>query len=241
MAEGRPPPLPVLYRDERLIAVHKPSGLLVHRTGLDGTREVALQRVRDQLGQRIYPVHRLDRAASGVLLFGLGPQAAGVVAERFRDQRMGKLYLAVVRGWPPASGLVARPLAPHKGGEPRPARTRFRTLARVQLPIPVAKWPTARYALVALTPLTGRRHQLRRHMAGISHPVVGDTTHGDGRHNRLMRAHFDSHRLLLHAWRISWSESGLRRRVTAPLPADFAGPLLAMGLLDGVSVRLTST
>lgn len=225
-------PLPVLYRDARLIAVNKPSGLLVHRTVLAAGRDAALQRVRDQIGQRIYPVHRLDRATSGVLVFGLDPAAAAALATDFREHRVGKLYLAVVRGWPPASGVIDRPIARHRGGEKRPARTRFRTLATVQLPMPVARWPTARYALVAVCPLSGRRHQIRRHLSAISHPVVGDTTHGDGRHNRLLRAHFDSHRLLLHAWRLSWPGAAAARvRVTAPPPPEFARVLGAMGLM----------
>jgi len=231
MAEA---PLPVLYRDARFIAVNKPSGLLVHRTELDAERDVALQRVRDQIGQRVYPVHRLDRATSGALVFGLDPSAAAALATAFRGQRVGKLYLAVVRGWPPPSGVIDRPIARRRGGEKRPARTRFRTLATVQLPIPVSKWPTARYALVVTCPLSGRRHQIRRHLAAISHPVAGDTTHGDGRHNRLLRNHFDSHRLLLHAWRISWpQENAGRVRVSAPLPPEASRVLGAMGLVPG--------
>lgn len=225
------PPLPVIHRDEHVIAVNKPPGLLVHRTHLDPERDVALQRVRDQLGQRVYPVHRLDRATSGVLVFGLDPEAAAGLAALFRDQRMGKLYLAVVRGWPPRSGVIDRPLARRRDGEKRPARTRFRTLATVQLPIPVARWPTARYALLAVAPLSGRRHQIRRHLAGISHPVVGDTTHGDGRHNRLVRAHAGCHRLLLHAWRLAWvTPQGGRRRIVAPPPPDFVAALAALEL-----------
>lgn len=229
MAEA---PLPVLYRDPRVIAVNKPSGLLVHRTALDAERDAALQRVRDQIGQRIYPVHRLDRGTSGVLAFGLEPAAAAALAAEFRARRVGKLYLAVVRGWPPASGVIDRPIARHRGGERRPARTRLRTLATVQLPIPVARWPTARYALVAVCPLSGRRHQIRRHLSAISHPVAGDTSHGDGRHNRLLRTHFDSHRLLLHAWRLSWpGPAAARVRVSAPPPPEFARVLRAMGLV----------
>ncbi|MFB4203731.1 tRNA pseudouridine synthase C [wastewater metagenome] len=221
----------ILYRDESLVAVSKPSGLLVHRTELDRERDVALQRVRDALGQRVYPVHRLDRATSGVLVFALTPAVAGCLAASFRGRDVAKDYLAVVRGWAPEVGEVDRPVPREKGGEKRPALTRFRRLATVELPIPVDRYPAARYSLVRVVPLTGRRHQIRRHMERANHPLVGDTTYGHGPHNRLFRDHLDSHRLLLHAWRIAFPHpvDGTPCQITASPAADFADVCAALG------------
>lgn len=233
MADGR---LPVLYRDERLIAVYKPAGLLVHRSQLDRDRDVALQRVRDQLGgQWVYPVHRLDRATAGVLLFALDPEAAGEVAAAFREQRVCKRYQAVVRGWLEAPGCIDRPLgAGRRGtaGPPQEAVTAYTPLAWTELPIPVSRYSTARYTRVALRPRTGRQHQLRRHMKAISHPIVGDTTHGDSAHNRLYRAHFGCRRLLLVATALSvpHPEDGTWVTVTTDWDAELARVLGPAGL-----------
>ncbi|WP_435104866.1 pseudouridine synthase [Arhodomonas sp. AD133] len=238
--------LPILYHDDALIAVHKPAGLLVHRTELDRERDVALQRVRDQIGRRVYPVHRLDRATSGVLVFALRPEVASALAADFRGRTLAKHYLAVVRGWTPESGVIERPLAKHKGGEKRAARSRYVRLATVELPIPVDKWPAARYSLVLIALDTGRRHQIRRHMDGISHPLIGDTTHGSGPHNRLFREHLDCHRMLLHAWRFGLRHpvSGEAMTIAAPPPADFHRVCERLGWdrhsvdLDGALTRL---
>ncbi len=205
--------LAVLHQDERLVAVYKPAGLLVHRSNIDRDRDVVLQRVRDQLGGHwVYPVHRLDRATAGLLVFGLDPDAASVLAAAFREQRVGKRYQAVVRGWVEGAGRVDRPLGAGRrgeGGAPQPAVTDYRPLAWTELPIPVSRYDTARYTRLELQPQTGRQHQLRRHMKAISHPIIGDTTHGDGANNRLFREHLAARRLLLVA-------TGL----TVPHPAD---------------------
>lgn len=235
--------LEILYRDEHLVAVDKPSGLLVHRSLLDRhEHSFALQLTRDQIGQRVYPIHRLDRPTSGVLLFALSPDIARAVSEQFSERRVRKDYLALVRGHTAAEGRVDYPLKeqldkladadadPDKA--PQPAVSDYRTLAQCELPFAVGRYPSARYSLVSLTPLSGRKHQLRRHMKHIFHPIVGDTSHGDGRHNQFVRQQYNCHRLLLHAARLS-----LRHPVTEqPLsltcapPADMHDVLLAMGL-----------
>lgn len=218
---GRPA-LPVLFRDAHYIAVAKPSGLLVHRTALAGSREAALQQLRDQLGRRVYPVHRLDRATSGVLVFGLSPEAASRLAEAVRGHRVAKRYLAVVRGWTEPSGRIDYPLRPAEGGEPRAAHSGYRRLATVELPVAVSRYSTSRYALLAVCPLTGRRHQIRRHLASIAHPVVGDTTHGDGRHNRMFRERFGLYRLALHAQWVGFRQplTGEFVSIHCPPPPD---------------------
>jgi tRNA pseudouridine65 synthase len=195
--------LPILYRDEHLVAIDKPAGMLVHRSPISQDRVVVLQTLRDQLGRHVYPVHRLDRATSGVLLFGLDSGIAHRLVRQFEQQRVDKRYLAVARGWTEAEGLIDHPVADEEGnGVAQPARTRYRRLAKVELPFAVDRYPSARYSLVAVEPLTGRRQQIRRHFKHISHHLIGDTTHGNGRHNRFFRAQYGVHRLLLMAERL---------------------------------------
>ena len=197
--------LAVLYADEHLVVIDKPSGLLVHRSPIDRHEtRFAVQLLRDQLGKRVYPVHRLDKGTSGTLVFALDRGTATSLAEQFADQRVGKTYLAIVRGWPAAHGVIDHPLdavrdayAPAADSGSKPCRTVFRTLATVELPVQVDRYSTSRYALVELEPETGRRHQLRRHLAHLSHPIIGDSTYGKGRHNRLFADRYGVYRLLL--------------------------------------------
>lgn len=197
--------LPVLYRDDLIVVVNKPSGLLVHRSPIDRHEtRFAVQLLRDQLGRRVHPVHRLDKGTSGALAFALDKATAGALAAQFAGQQVRKTYVAVVRGWPPAAGVIDHPLdavqdayAPSADSLSRPCRTTFRTLATVELPVRVDRYPTSRYALVELEPETGRRHQLRRHLAHLSHPIVGDSTYGKGRHNRLFAERYGVRRLML--------------------------------------------
>lgn len=198
--------LTVLYRDDRLIAIDKPSGLLVHHSQIArDVRVVALQLVRRIARRRVHAVHRLDRGTSGVLLFALDPEAARDTADLFATRAVEKTYYAVVRGHPPEGGTIDRPLNQSKHGARKPAVTDFTRRATVELPIPVGRFPTARYGLLELRPHTGRRHQLRRHCCHIHHPIVGDTTHGDARHNRLFRSEWGAHRLLLFAARLRFA------------------------------------
>ncbi len=192
-------PLPILYRDEHYIAVSKPPNLLVHRSPISRDETFLLQRLRDQIGRRVYPVHRLDRPTSGVIVFGLNSEAAAALCSEFEGRGVEKRYLAVVRGWTDEQGLIDYPLREEKWMEAQEAQTEYRRLATVRLPIPVGRYPEARYSLLEVRPLTGRYHQIRKHFHHIFHPLVGDTTHGEGRHNRLFREHFAINRLLLHA------------------------------------------
>ena len=237
-----PPPevLPILYRDDHLIAVHKPGGLLVHRSALDRHEtRFALQILRDQIGQKVYPVHRLDKGTSGVLLFALDRDVARVLSSQFERGDITKRYLAIVRGHPPESGEIDHPLArmadEHAGiaasAAPQPARTRYRRLATVELPYRVDRYPSSRYALVELHPFTGRWHQLRRHMKHIAHPIIGDATHGKGRHNRLFQELFGHPRLLLAAtdMHLAHPISGQALHLQAALAADFADVVERLG------------
>ncbi len=258
--------LDILYRDDWLIAIHKPSGLLVHRSPIAAHEErFAVQLLRDQIGRRVFPAHRLDRGTSGVLLFALDREVARTLAQRFESQAVDKRYLAVVRGHPPEHGLIDHALvrrldpvevrhgkgagardrlpedvddsdaaeAAEQVSEPvaQPARTRFRRLATVELPYAVDRYPSSRYALVELFPETGRRHQLRRHLKHISHPIIGDATYGKGRHNRLFHDRFGCHRLLLACTRLALAHpiTGATLEIAAPVAEDFETVLEALG------------
>ena len=203
---GEPVGLPLLYRDEHLVVVDKPAGLLVHRTALDAHEQrAALQLVRDQIGAPVWPVHRLDKGTSGVLAFALDPDTARHLGAQFEAGVPRKTYVALVRGWPPAAGEIDHPLArdpeqPSAGQPLLAARTRYERLARVEWPFATdTRHPTSRYALLQVFPESGRRHQIRRHLKHIAHPLIGDATHGKGAHNRAVAAWLGVQRLWLHA------------------------------------------
>ena len=230
--------LPVLYRDEQLIAIHKPSGLLVHRTVLDRHEtRFAVQILRDQIGQHVHPVHRLDRGTSGVLLFALDREIGRELSQQFETQQIDKTYLAVVRGHPDEAGIIDHPLSrqfdayefrtPDTAGEAQQALTRYRRLAITELPYRVDRYPSSRYALLELKPETGRRHQLRRHLKHLAHPIIGDATYGKGRHNRLFQELFGCQRMLLACleMRIIHPRSKQSLVIKAPLAEDFAAVL----------------
>lgn len=202
--------LDILYRDPYLVAVHKPAGLLVHRSQVDvHASENCMSRLRDQLGQWVYPVHRLDRPVSGILLFALDPEIARRLGTAFLERHTRKTYLALVRGHCNDNDIVDYPLkeeldqATDARATPdtpaKPAITEYTCLSKIEIPEPVGRYPSARYSLLALHPITGRKHQLRRHMKHIFHPIIGDTTHGDGCHNRFFRDRFNSSTLMLAA------------------------------------------
>ncbi len=213
--------LETLYRDEHIIAINKPCGLLVHRSTIDRhTRENAVDLLQAQLGQTLFPVHRLDKPTSGILLFALTRAAARELATQFDARAVAKTYLAVVRGYCPASGTIDhavkdkdQPQKPRKD-----AVTEFETLKTIELPVRVDRYATSRYSLVRLQPQTGRRHQLRLHMKHIGHPILGDTSYGKTPHNRLFATRYNCARLLLHARALSFihPSSGQLLTLTAP-------------------------
>jgi tRNA pseudouridine65 synthase len=235
--------LDILYRDDCLVAINKPSGLLVHRSNIDRHEtRFALQLLRDQIGQRVHPLHRLDKATSGVLLFALDVDSAGKVGLQFERNEVHKRYLAIVRGWPPEAGVVDHPLSRQfddygrklpvdSPPEALPAITEYRRLACIELPEAVDRYPTSRYALVMLTPKSGRQHQLRRHMKHIAHPIIGDANWGKGVHNRFFQQRFACRRLLLACTRLDLRHprDGSVLSIAAPLQDSFAGVIAALG------------
>lgn len=236
--------LEILYRDDELVAVHKPAGLMVHRSALDSRETLfALQLVRSRLGRRVYPVHRLDRGTSGVLLLAFSPATAAVLGRAFESRGVDKRYLAVVRGWPPPSGTIDHPLrrlvdgkdTPRPGAVVQDARTEFRLVARAEVPIPSRDHETTRVALLELRPLSGRQHQIRRHLKHVSHPVLGDATYGKGPLNRAFAEWAGVARLWLACTelRLAHPADGRPLRLCAPPDPDFAALCAQVGWSAG--------
>jgi tRNA pseudouridine65 synthase len=235
--------LDILYRDDFLVAINKPAGLLVHRSNIDRHEtRFAVQLLRDQIGRRVHPLHRLDKGTSGVLLFAFDAASAREVGGQFQRDEVQKRYLAVVRGWPPETGVIDHPLSrqfddygrklgAEGATEALPAVTGYRRLARIELPEAVDRYPTSRYALLELAPRSGRQHQLRRHLKHIAHPIIGDATWGKGVHNRYFQQRFNCARLLLACTRLELRhpQDGRALSIAAPLETGFARLINALG------------
>lgn len=228
--------LEIIYQDEWLVAINKPSGWLVHRSWLDRHETVfVMQTVRDQIGQHVFTVHRLDRPTSGVLLMALSSEVARLLSQQFEQHKIQKTYHAVVRGWLEGEETLDYPLTeeldkiadrfsqPEKA--PQPAVTHWRGVATAELPVAVGPYDTTRYSLVEMLPQSGRKHQLRRHMRHLRHPIIGDSAHGDLKQNRSAAAHFAMNRLMLHASEL---------RLNHPVSGE---PLLLRAGLDAVWQR----
>jgi len=203
------PELSILYEDEHYIAVNKPAGMLVHRTPLEKDPEAlfAMIVLRDQIGKKVYPLHRIDRPTSGVLLFAKSSEAASRLQPAFASHEIKKYYLAVVRGFlPEAQGIINQPLSKDLDKELQGASSEYWRLAEVEIPFSSSpKYTSSRYSLVKVFPHTGRMHQIRRHFAHLRHYIIGDSTHGDNKQNKFFRQHFQSNQLLLHAWMLQFT------------------------------------
>ncbi len=272
------PVLDILYLDDYMVAVNKPAGLFVHRSFMDKDEiYFALQLVRDQIGQYVYPVHRLDRPTSGVLLFALTKEVARKLSEAFAnkaalgdefesqdagvvgesesltngDLTMVKTYYALVRGHLNRQvGEITSPIKPivesdfvkgfidyplkeklDKLGDKnvnsdkpaQSAQTHYQVQYQASLPVKVGKFDNVRYSLVALQPVTGRRHQIRRHLAHLRHPIIGDINYGDNKQNPFFIKHFGFKRLMLIAKSLEFNHpvSNKRIKVTAPFDAQW--------------------
>ena len=234
--------LDILFQDEHYVVINKPSGLLVHRSEIDRHEtRFAVQLLRDQLAQHVYPVHRLDKPTSGALLFALNPEAARRMAAQFNSKDVEKTYLTVVRGYSNSQGIIDYPLTeeldrktdrkanPNKA--PKEAVTLFNRLATAELPVTIGRYPQSRFSLIEARPQHGRKHQLRRHFRHLNHPIMGDTKHGEGRYNRFFRDRFDCHRLLLSAISLKFVHPYSQQtvRISAPLDETFQRVMSKMG------------
>jgi tRNA pseudouridine65 synthase len=207
------PELNILYQDEYLVVVNKPAGMLVHRgERANDERPVLLQSLRDQLGKKVFPVHRLDRMTSGVIVLALNSEIASLMVEQWRSQTVEKRYLAVTRGYMPEYIHLDYAMAPpidkfKKNPKPKPVQdaiTEFYCLGQVEIPVAIDKYPQSRYSLVEALPKTGRKHQIRRHLKHLSHPIIGDTRYGKGKHTQYFRDQMGCNQMLLHAWKLSF-------------------------------------
>jgi len=217
-------PLEILFQCERLVAINKPNGLLVHRSPIASDADVfAVQLLRDQLGRKVYPVHRLDRKTSGVLLFALDEATNSEMQRQFMNGEVDKTYHAIVRGYTPDSSEIDYPLK-RDDGVTQDALTYFKTLMRTEVPFAIGKHPTSRYSLVELNPATGRMHQLRKHMAHIMHPIIGDRPHGCNKQNRFFKKHLNLTQMMLHALSLKFVHPSTNKSVciTAPNPQEFS-------------------
>jgi tRNA pseudouridine65 synthase len=212
--------LELLYQSERFVVVNKPAGLLMHRTNISQDTVFLLQQLRNQLGIKVHAVNRLDRGTSGAVLFALNPDAARIGEAAFSARTVDKSYLGVVRGYIP-SQRINTPLSDEGSTERKEALTEITALAQIELPIAIGRYQQQRYSLIRAVARTGRMHQIRRHLHQVFHPLIGDTTHGEGRHNRLFREHFDCARLLLHSRHLRLDLDGEHINVMAPLDHSF--------------------
>lgn len=234
---------PLLFSDSHYIAINKPPRILMHRTRISEDTVFVVQLLRDQLGQRVYPVHRLDRATSGVLIFGKTPEAAGRLGEQFMDKSVEKKYLAVVRGWTEEKDTIDYALDDPDSGKGRlPAVTHFVTLGQSEIDAAIGlRYKTARFSLLEAEPETGRRHQIRKHLAHINHPVIGDKKHGDVKQNTYFREVFGMTRMLLHAATLTFRHPETRQLtiITAPIDPEFAEALQITGLTGYLPASLS--
>ena len=191
--------LDIVYQDEYLVAINKPAGMLVHRTPQARDAKVfALQELRNQLGQYVYPTHRIDRKTSGILVFALSQEVEVIMKKKFQEKEIDKTYWAVVRGFAPDAGTIDKPLE-KENGSVQEAKTTYKKLRQVAIDVPVAKYSQTRLSLLEVKPETGRMHQIRRHLAHIRHYIVGDKPHGDHQFNKHFQHKFELQKMLLHA------------------------------------------
>ena len=227
--------LEILYQDDHYIAINKPPGLLVHKTKIakGENPEFAMQMLRDQIGQWVYPLHRIDRPTSGILLFAKSSEDASLFLTQFTEHRIEKNYLAIVRGYLRENQFVTDyPLKKYLSEELQEAQTSFWSLGQTEIPLSSSpKYPTSRYSLVKAFPHTGRMHQIRRHLAHERNYIIGDTTHGENKQNRFFREQFDLNNLMLHAWQVKFVHPilGTDVNIQAPLPEHFLKAINKLG------------
>lgn len=235
--------LDILFEDEYLIALNKPSGLLVHPSWIAprGTPNLASMLKEYFAGGSPYTIHRLDRPTSGVILFGKTKEVAQAMNLQFAERQVHKTYLCMVRGYVQEQGTIDYALKEqldkiadkhaNQDKEPQSAVSHFRCLAQAEIDMPLGRYEKSRYSLVEVKPETGRKHQIRRHMKHIFHPIVGDTKHGDNKHNKALRQRFGLDRLMLMATELSFQHPQSKQilQITAPIDQQSADIFCQLG------------
>jgi tRNA pseudouridine65 synthase len=215
--------LEIIYQDDVMVVINKPNGLLVHRSPMAAdASEFAIQVLRDQIGKKVYPVHRLDRKTSGLLVFALNEEVNKLLQMAFMNRAVEKKYLALVRGFIIEKGTIDYALT-NESGKLQEAITHFQLLQHFEIEIPNGKFSTARFSLVEVNPETGRMHQIRKHFAHIFHPIIGDRPHGCNKQNKLFLEKWGMNSMLLHANELTFKHPISHQDMTfkAPLPVDF--------------------
>ena len=228
----------IIYKDEYLVAIHKPAGLLVHRSPIDKHEtQFAVQITRDAIGQKVYPLHRLDKPTSGLLLFALDSDTARLMGEQFMNHSIQKTYHAICRGWTDESGHIDHALKykrdkiadKHKkdNDTPQEAITDYRRIATTTVDHTIGKFDQQRYSYIELSPKTGRKHQIRRHLNHINHPIIGDVKYGDRHHNHFFYDRLERHRLYLAATKLKFKHpiTETETLIEAPLEKSFTQAL----------------
>lgn len=216
--------LEILYQDQDLVAINKPHGLLVHRTKIArDASEFSIQLLRDQIGQTVYPVHRLDRKTSGVLLFALSPNINSAMQAQFMKGLVKKRYLCIVRGFTADQTTIEYALT-RDDGKVQDAVTHFKTISKSEINLPQGKFQTSRYSLIDVFPESGRMHQIRKHMAHLRHPIIGDRPHGCNKQNKLFLEKFNMNTMMLHARQLQFIHpvTKLDLTINASMKSEFS-------------------
>ena len=229
--------LEVLYQDEHYIAINKPHGLLVHRSSIATNTDVyALQLLRDQIGKRVNPVHRLDRKTSGVLLFAFNAEATKLAQQEFDNAEIKKTYHAIVRGHFPEFIDLEYAITNDRGKK-QDARTLITNIQHTEINIPLGKWPTSRYSLVSVQPLSGRQHQIRKHLSHLNHPIIGDRPHGCSKQNRLFKEKWNVTKMMLCATSLRFRHPYFEKdmEIISDVSDEFSSTATRIGLKDTMS------
>lgn len=222
--------LEIVYQDAWCIAINKPHGLLVHRSSIArDADEFAVQLLRDQVGFPVFPVHRLDRKTSGVLLFATQAEYVSEFQSSMQSNIAQKRYLALVRGFFQDEIALDYPLT-RDDGKVQEAQTNFTKIEHFELSVPFGGFATSRYSLIEAQPLTGRMHQIRKHLNHLRHPIIGDRPHGCNKQNKLFLERWNMNTMLLHAKFLTLKHPflGTQLNLEADLSDDFGGVLEMM-------------
>ncbi|KAB1159540.1 pseudouridine synthase [Tenacibaculum aiptasiae] len=218
--------LDILFEDEYIICVSKPNNVVVHHA--HHSRNVSdedslLQLLFNQFGKKFYPIHRLDRKTSGIILLAKETSFVSKFQELFTNNEIQKTYYGIVRGHAPERKIIDSPVKGRDANVHKEAETLLELVDKITLDIPVKPYDTSRYSLVKLSPKTGRLHQLRIHMNKISHPLIGDPKYGDKNHNTMFIENFNCENLFLHAYSLTFKHpiSNKEMILKAKLPNDW--------------------
>lgn len=223
--------LEIIYQDDNLVAINKPHGLAVHQSYYVGEADAfAVQELRDQLGKYVYPCHRIDRKTGGVFLFALNKEYDRLLQQQFSEGFIDKKYLAIVRGYTDDAGVIDYSLKNEKE-KVQEAETHYKTLDRVEVDIPFGQHTTSRYSLVEVYPKTGRLHQIRKHLAHILHPIIGDRPHGCNKQNKMFKEKFNMTTMMLHAAELSFQHPDTKEivSISANLQSEFNRVIKELG------------